>query len=136
MINIWLNTIKVSSYAMKCPEPDRRIKQDIWIYIARGLATAGWLLFIFAFIMSYYAAPEANYGMYRYHNIEVRQFWLTPLTGYLYLILWFSALSSYACLLIDRYRSRRKTDSKHFNLILLLLISVAWISYILIKITP
>ena len=116
-------------------QENRRKAPDIWIYVARTLAIGGWLLFIVAFIVSYYAAPEVEYGMYRYHGLEVRKFWLTPLTGYLYIILWVSALSSYLCLIIEKYRSRRKTDSKNFNLLLLMIVSVAWITYILIKVS-
>ncbi|MCJ8321892.1 MAG: hypothetical protein MJK12_19815 [Colwellia sp.] len=113
---------------------ERRQTKDLWLYLMRGLAIIGWLLFIVAFGVAYYAAPEDQYGMYRYHGIEVRKFWLVPLTGYLYIVLWSSALSSYLCLFLDKYRSRRKSDNKHFNLILLMLISIAWISYILIDV--
>lgn len=113
---------------------ERRQTKDVWTYLIRGLTISGWLLFIVAFGVAYYAAPEAQYGMYRYHGLEVRKFWLVPLTGYLYIVLWCSALSSYLCIILDRYRSRRKSDSKHFNLILLMLISIAWISYILVDV--
>ena len=100
----------------------------------RFLAIVGWGLFIFALIVSYYAAPESDYGILRYHDIEIRKFWLTPLTGYLYIVLWLSALSSYFCLILDKYRSRRKSDSKHFNILLLLIITIAWVSFILVQI--
>ena len=113
---------------------NRRKSPDIWIYIARILAVSGWLLFIAAFIVSYYAAPEKEFGLYRYHGIEVRDFWLTQLTGYLYAVLWASGLSSYGCLIIEKYRSRRKSDSKNFNLFLLILICIAWICYLLIEV--
>lgn len=114
---------------------ERRSRVDIWTYLLRILTVLGWSLFIFALIVSYYAAPEHNYGIIRYHNIEIRKFWLTPLTGYLYIVLWLSALSSYFCLIIDKYRSRRKGDSKQFNIILLLIITIAWVSFILMQIT-
>jgi hypothetical protein len=93
------------------------------------------VLFLFALVMAYYAAPEHDYGYLRYRNIEIRQFWLTPLTGYLYIVLWFSALSSYFCLILDKYRSRRKSDSKHFNIVLLLVITIAWVTFILVQLT-
>ena len=101
----------------------------------RVLAIFGWALFVLALILSYYAAPESNYGILRYHNIEIRKFWLTPLTGYLYIILWLSALSSYFCLILNNYRSRRKSDSKHFNIILLLIVTIAWVSFILLQVS-
>jgi hypothetical protein len=112
---------------------NRRRSTDIGVVLTRVLALSGWGLFIFAIVMSYFAAPEQDYGLLRYRDIEIRQFWLTPLTGYLYVVLWVSALCSYFCLVLDHYRSRRKQDSKHFNLVLLLTITVAWVVYILVK---
>ncbi len=120
---------------MKIPRDERRSATDIWTYILRFLAIAGWGLFVFAIIVSYYAAPESDYGILRYHNIEIRKFWLTPLTGYLYIVLWLSALSSYFCLIINKYRSRRKSDGKHFNILLLLVVTIAWVSFILVQIS-
>lgn len=114
---------------------ERRNRVDIWTYVVRTLAITGWSLFACALIVSYYAAPEVDYGYLRYRNIEIRKFWLTPLTGYLYVILWLSALCSYFCLIFDRYRSRRKNDGKHFNILLLLIITIAWVSYILLQIS-
>lgn len=114
---------------------ERRNHKDIWTYAIRALAILGWILFIFALMVSYYAAPDKDYGLLRYHNIEIRKFWLTPLTGYLYIVLWLSALCSYFCLILEKYRSRRKNDSKHFNMILLLCVTIAWVVYILIHVS-
>lgn len=121
--------------SMKILKKERRNAADIWTYVVRTLAIIGWGLFVFALIVSYYAAPEGDYGILRYHNIEIRKFWLTPLTGYLYIVLWLSALSSYFCLILDKYRSRRKSDGTHFNIILLLVITIAWVSFILVQIS-
>ena len=112
---------------------NRRSSTDIGVVLTRILALSGWVIFIFAIGMSYYAAPEQDYGLLRYKGIEIRQFWLTPLTGYLYIVLWVSALCSYFCLVLDHYRSRRQRDSKHFNLVLLLTVTIAWVMYILVK---
>jgi predicted nucleic acid-binding Zn ribbon protein len=112
---------------------NRRSSIDVGVVLTRILALSGWVLFIFAIGMSYYAAPEQDYGLLRFKGIEIRQFWLTPLTGYLYIVLWVSALCSYFCLVLDHYRSRRKRDSKHFNLILLLTVTIAWVMYILVQ---
>ena len=120
---------------MKILKKERRSAVDIWTYIVRVLTIIGWGLFVFALIVSYYAAPDSDYGLLRYHNIEIRKFWLTPLTGYLYIVLWLSALCSYFCLILDKYRSRRESDGKHFNILLLLVITIAWISCILVQIS-
>lgn len=120
---------------MKILKKERRSAVDIWTYIVRVLTIIGWGLFVFALIVSYYAAPDSDYGLLRYHNIEIRKFWLMPLTGYLYIVLWLSALCSYFCLILDKYRSRRESDGKHFNILLLLVITIAWISFILVQIS-
>ena len=114
-------------------EKERRINKNFWAFALKGSAICSWLLFIFALIMSYYAAPDNEYGVLRYHGIEVRKFWLTPLTGYLYILLWLSALISYVSILLNRFRSRRKSDHQSFNSMLLFIISVAWIAYILLQ---
>ncbi len=110
---------------------ERRLATDLWGYAKNIIAVLSWLAFLVALVISYYAAPESNYGILRYYGIDVRQFWLTPLTGYLYILLWLSALGSYVALMIDKYRSRRRIDNPHYNLMLLLAINIIWLVIIL-----
>ena len=58
---------------------ERRNAADLWTYALRVLAILGWSLFVCAIIVSYYAAPDVDYGILRYHNIEIRKLWLTPI---------------------------------------------------------
>lgn len=113
---------------------ERRKTTDFWSYAQVTLVLLSWLIFLVALVMSYYAAPDKDYGVLRYYDIEIRQFWLTPLTGYLYILLWLSALGSYVALMIDKYRNRRRSDNHSFSLILLLMINLSWLVYILVKI--
>jgi len=113
---------------------ERRKTIDGWYYTKNTLAVASWLTFLFALVMSYYAAPETNYGVVRYYDLEIRQFWLTPLTGYLYILLWFSALGSYLSMIIGKYRSRRKVDNAEYNLVFLLSVNLVWLMYLLYQI--
>lgn len=110
---------------------ERRESRDFWFYLAQVLALLSWVLFIFALVMSFYAAPEKSYGVLRYHDIEIRQFWLTPLTGYLYLVIWASAAASYTSMLVEKYRSRRHNDYTHYHLYFVLIINIIWLSAIL-----
>jgi len=110
---------------------ERRKTTDFWFYLARTLKVCSWLAFLAALNISYFVAPEKDFGILRYHDIEVRQFWLTPLTGYLYLVIWFSAAGSYTSMLIDKYRSRRRNDDTHYNVYFLLAFNLIWISIIL-----
>lgn len=113
---------------------ERRKTTNHWQILARILSIGGWVFFIVAIIISYYAAPEKSYGLLRYHHIEVRDAWLTPLTGYLFMVLIFSGFSSYLSLIINKYRQRRASDNTHFNVVLLLVITVAWATYIIFHI--
>lgn len=113
---------------------DRRTATDFWSYAQITLVLLSWLLFIIALVMSYYAAPDKDYGVLRYYDIEIRQFWLTPLTGYLYILLWLSALGSYLALMTDKYRSRRRSDAPLGNLMFLLAVNMTWLVYILVKV--
>jgi len=110
---------------------ERRKAIDFWFYLARTLTICSWVAFFAAINISYFVAPETDYGVLRYHDIEVRQFWLTPLTGYLYLVIWFSAAGGYASMLIDKYRSRRISDNTHYNVYFLLGFNLVWLSIIL-----
>lgn len=113
---------------------ERRKTVDGWYYTKNTLAVVSWLIFLFALVMSYYAAPETNYGVVRYYELEIRQFWLTPLTGYLYILLWLSALGSYLSMIIGKYRSRRKVDNAEYNLVFLLSVNLIWLLYLLYQI--
>jgi hypothetical protein len=119
---------------MNKPLIERRKSPDKWIYLSRILTITSWLFFIVALVISFYAAPEQQYGYLIHRGIETRNTWLMPLTNYLYVILWVSAFTSFACLFIDKYRTRRVGDSKSFNLILLLIVLVAWVLYILMSV--
>jgi hypothetical protein len=113
---------------------DRRKGKDFWYKTLKALTLFCWILFLIALLISFYAAPEIDYGILRYHDISIRDFWKTPLTGYLYIVLWVSAFLSYLSLMINHYRSRRNSDNRHYNLMLLLLICICWVIYIMIKI--
>ncbi|MCW8832867.1 MAG: hypothetical protein OQK09_08760 [Colwellia sp.] len=113
------------------PSEERRISPDFWFYLAKSLSILSWVIFIFALVMSFYAAPEKSYGVARYYDLEIRRFWLTPLTGYLYLVIWASAAGSYTSLLIEKYRSRRNSDNPYHHLHFLLIINLIWMSTIL-----
>jgi len=110
---------------------ERRIKPDNLKIIVRWLMVLAWASFVFAIVLSHYAAPEQSYAFLRYKVIDTRDYWLTPLTDYLLYIIYFGAILSIISLAIDRFRTRRSTDNKHFNLVMLLVLSVTWASYII-----
>jgi len=113
---------------------ERRKEVDFWVKIARTLTIVAWSLFIVALIVSHYAAPETDFGLVRYHDLEVRKFWIKPLTNYLYITLWCAALISYISIIVNRFRARRATDNRSFYVKLLLVIIVAWVTYLFLNV--
>ncbi len=110
---------------------ERRKSADFWFYLAKTLTIISWLMFLFALVMSFYAAPEKSYGVTRYYDIGIRRLWLTPLTGYLYIVIWSSAAGSYASQLINKYRNRRGSDNSQYHLHFLLAMNLTWMAVIL-----
>ncbi|TMM44025.1 hypothetical protein [Colwellia ponticola] len=128
------NDVQTTDEHTKVEQPiDRRKSTDFWHYTKTILALSSWLLFLIALVMSYYAAPDKDYGVLRYYGVEIRQFWLTPLTGYLYILLWLSAMGSYIALMTEKYRCRRLSDNPNYSLLFLLTINIAWLVYLLVQ---
>lgn len=130
-----MNFFSCVEHFMGSSQKERRKSADIWLKIIRMLTLLSWVFFTLSLILSFYAAPEKSYGVLRYHNISIRQFWLTPLTGYLYILLWLSAFLSYSSIFFNKFRGRRKSDSPLYNQLLLFLISTAWVVYIVTKLS-
>mgnify|MGYP003388910497 CR=1 FL=1 len=111
-------------------ENERRKSADKWIYLLRSLAVISWLLFFVALCIAYNTAPESNASLH-YYMANKPDHWLLSFNNYLYEILWSSAFTSYLCIVLAKYRSRRKKDSKHFNLTMLLVAAFTWATYML-----
>ena len=109
---------------------ERRKGQSFWVVAFQWFSLIGWLLFTAALVISFYAAPEEEYGITRYKGIYIRDYWVSPLTDYLYWLLWATAAFSILTIVLSRVKSRRTTDNKYYNMVLLLIICLAWIFYI------
>mgnify|MGYP003388251348 CR=1 FL=1 len=109
---------------------ERRKSADKWIYLLRSLAVISWGLFFIALCISYNTAPE-NTSSFQYYMANQPNHWLLSLNNYLYEILWSSAFTSYLCIVLAKHRSRRKKDSKHLNLTVLLVAAFTWATYML-----
>lgn len=109
---------------------ERRESADKWTYLLRILAILSWMLFFVALCIAYNTAPEANASLH-YYIANQPNHWVMALNDYLYEILWSSAFTSYLCIVIAKHRSRRKKDSKHLNLTMLLVVAFTWATYML-----
>lgn len=112
---------------------DRRKSDSLWVRMLRFLSLLGWVIFTVSLVLSFYAAPEQSYGLTRYYDIQVRDTWLSPLTDYLYVLLWGTAVFSLVSIFISHFRVRRSTDDKYYNFWLLLIVCTSWAVYIAIK---
>lgn len=110
---------------------DRRRGPDLVRRLFGWLAVLAWLVFIAAIIVVHYARPELETGLIRYWELDIRQDWHPTLTAWLHYLLWGTAFLSGISLLLNRLRARRKEDRLHFNLVLLLLTSVALVLYLM-----
>lgn len=115
----------------KQPIKNRRKRQTRWILGLQLMSLLGWVLFTFALVMSFFAAPETDYGLVRYHELESKDYWSSPLSDYLFLMLVLIGIFSLFCIYISQQRTRRATDDKYYNFFLLFIISIAWIVYLI-----
>lgn len=91
----------------------------------QGLVILCWAGFIVLLSLYHYARPEVAYGFLVYGGIAVRDYWDPVLTPWLVYWLWSCCLLTLAVFLLERRRSRRREDSLHVNLTILLLIFIA-----------
>lgn len=108
----------------------KRKTMVFWFYVGRGLSVFCWLLLLVAIVISFYAAPEKNYGLLRHHQIDVRNLWQFPLTQYLMMTLMISSVLCIAALYIRKFQSRLATHNPQYNLFILLIINGIWLVFI------
>lgn len=99
---------------------DKRRSNDKWTYFLKGLAIIAWGCFFLACITNYqieYVKTETSLTVLFSKN--------------LYVLIWISAFASYLSLVLAKHRSRRKSDSKNFNMMMLLVVAFTWSSYLL-----
>lgn len=82
-----------------------------------------WLLFLLALLLFHYARPEVDFGYLRYLHLDVRSHWREELKELLVYVLSACSALSLATIVLNHFRSRRKTDQRWYNIIVLLLIS-------------
>ncbi|MCH8538014.1 MAG: hypothetical protein LAT66_09620 [Alkalimonas sp.] len=110
---------------------DRRQGPDFIRRLFSWLAILAWLVFIVAIVLVHYARPELDTGLVRYWELDIRQDWHPTLTTWLHYVLWVTAALSGISLVLNRLRARRKGDRLHYNLLLLLLTSIALVLYLM-----
>ncbi|MFQ3231521.1 hypothetical protein [Reinekea sp.] len=103
---------------------ERRQHQDKLVITIRVLASLAWLSLIVWQVIVWLAAPEQNSIINRYHELEVRSFWLEDWAEWLPWALGACTLFTLAALFCSPFRSRRKNDPKRVHLLILLALTL------------
>lgn len=103
----------------------RQRKPDLLLRILRITASLGWLAILMLQIVMWQAAPEIEFGLLKYHGIEVRTYWEPSWVKYMPFLLAACTLLSLTALGVTPLRSRRKNDPKRVHLLILLGLTVA-----------
>ena len=53
-------------------QKNRRKSNDMLTHVSMIIGSASWLIFLFAVMMSYYTAPDTNYDVLSYNNINIK----------------------------------------------------------------
>ncbi|HAT41774.1 MAG TPA: hypothetical protein DCS87_08605 [Rheinheimera sp.] len=108
---------------------NRRKGPDWMVQCLHWLAVIGWVLFVVALGITHLARPEMNSGLVRYWDIQIRDYWDPARTAQLIYLLWWCCAVSLASISLNQFRLRRRTDRQQYNTVILLLISLAALSY-------
>jgi hypothetical protein len=105
---------------------------DISINVLNVLA---WVTFLAALILYHYAKPEVQYFVYNLvrQPVEVRGYWREDLKALLELSLWMCIAISIVTLIANHYRLKRKTDQRRYGLIMLAVVSVGFVTVLLMS---
>jgi len=109
---------------------ERRRGADLWTKLINGLNAICWLGFVVALAIFHYARPEMNNIILQYHGIQVREYWVASLRYWMLLSLYVSVGLSLATLIINRYRMKRRSDRKRYNIIVLIVVIAGFLGII------
>lgn len=112
------------------PQKNRRKGPDWILHSLSILSLIGWVAFVIALGITHMAKPEFNSGLVRYWGISIRDYWHPELTPQLMYLLWWCCGISLLSLLVNRIRLRRADDRLRYNILILLSMSAAMLTYL------
>lgn len=107
---------------------ERRKGPSLFDRLLNFVNLGAWAVFVVALVLFHYARPEKDSIWHVRFNIEVRDYYLQDLTGWLQLSLYFCLLLTVVTLVMNRFRLKRKSDNKRYNGFILLAITTAFIA--------
>lgn len=103
---------------------ERRQGPDIWLKLLYLILSIGWLGLIAFQVLWWLAKPEMDTGLIRFHNIELREEWVSDIAVWIPAVLALCAFSSLWALRLQRIRGRRNLDGSGWSIWLLLALVV------------
>ncbi|WP_434357806.1 hypothetical protein NF212_00285 [Parasalinivibrio latis] len=95
--------------------------------LINSLNIVSWLLFISSLLLFHHVRPEVDYGVVRYFGLDVRREWMEGGKLSLYSVLGACTAFSVIAFSLRKKRSRRRSDSRGYNLVSLALFSISFI---------
>ncbi|MCH8532505.1 MAG: alkaline shock response membrane anchor protein AmaP [Saccharospirillum sp.] len=99
---------------------ERRQGPDFWLKLFYIILSLGWLGLIAFQVLWWLAKPEMDTGLVRFHNIEMREDWVSEIAVWIPVVLTLCVLSSLWALHLQRIRGRRHLDGTGWSIWLLL----------------
>ncbi len=113
------------------PDRRRQEKPDLAGQLLSWLGLGSWLLFFLILIMGNKARPEIHTSLESRYNIITRNGWDLNTAKVIFYLMIVGLLLSITGLSLRRIRSRRRTDSQFYSILLMGVISILGILYYL-----
>ncbi len=111
------------------PQKNRRKGPDLLVQSLQWLSLAGWVVLVVALGLTHIAKPEMNSGLVQYWGVSIRDYWDPELLPSLIYLMWWCCGISLISLVLNKFRLRRATDRVRYNFVVLLLVSLAALSF-------
>jgi hypothetical protein len=103
---------------------DRRKGSDWLIKTMNALTILACTVLFTGFIISHYGRPETSNIIIRFHDIEIRDYWIPHLKQWFVLSLGYSSFISILALFINNFRMKRKSDNFRYSLFFFPIVSI------------
>jgi hypothetical protein len=95
---------------------DRRNGKNYLVKAINVFTVLSWVVFFLAIVISHYGRPETSNIIIRFHDIQIRDYWIPHLKVWLLILLGCCTTVSVVSLIANQLRKKRRSDSLRFSL--------------------